>query len=424
MEETLYQNYLKILDKELVPALGCTEPIAIAYASAKAAQLLGKRPQRLEVWCSGNIVKNVKGVIVPHSNGQRGIEIAAVLGSFFGNADAGLEVLEKVTDREAAEAASIVRSECCVCHLQEGVDNLYIRVIVYDAGDNFAEARLEHKHTFFSYLEKNGEVLLDRRPDAKTADLADSSVLNVQGILSFADALHIEDVKSILDRQLRMNDQISKQGLAGDYGANIGRTLLDCCGNENVFIRARARAAAGSDARMNGCPLPVVINAGSGNQGITIAMPILEYAESYQISKDKLYRALAVGNLISLHLKKYIGNLSAYCGATNAACGAACGIAYMQDEGYNVIAGTIINTIATIGGMVCDGAKSSCAAKISIALESALNALMEAKHGKVFADGEGLVEGDVEQTIRNIGRMGKDGMQKTDIEILNIMLHH
>lgn len=424
MEETLYQNYLEILDKELVPALGCTEPIAIAYASAKAAQLLGKRPQRLEVWCSGNIVKNVKGVIVPHSNGQRGIEIAAVLGSFFGNADAGLEVLEEVTDREAAEAASIVRSGCCVCHLQEGVDNLYIRVIAYGAGDNFAEARLEHKHTFFSHLEKDGEVLLDRRPDAKVADLPDSSVLNVQGILSFADALHIEDVKSILDRQLRMNDQISKQGLAGDYGANIGRTLLDCCGNENVFIRARARAAAGSDARMNGCPLPVVINAGSGNQGITIAMPILEYAESYQISKDKLYRALAAGNLISLHLKKYIGNLSAYCGATNAACGAACGIAYMQDEGYNVIAGTIINTIATIGGMVCDGAKSSCAAKISIALESALNALMEAKHGKVFADGEGLVEGDVEQTIRNIGRMGKDGMQRTDVEILNIMLHH
>lgn len=424
MEKQIYDTYLKILRKELVPALGCTEPIAIAYAAAKAAQLLGARPRSLELWCSGNIIKNARGVTVPHSNGQRGMEAAAVLGAIAGDADAELEVLERTTPEQAEEARRLTRAGFCLCYLKEGVDNLYIQVLARGEQESYALVRLEHKHTFFSHMEKNGEVLLDRSVEKTQTELPDMSLLNVEDIYEFANCLKVEELQEVLLRQLRLNDEISRQGLAGAYGTNVGRTLLECSGGDTVFTRARARAAAGSDARMNGCPLPVVINSGSGNQGITISVPILEYAESFHVEQDLLCRALALGNLISLHLKKYIGNLSAYCGATNAACGAACGIAYMQGASLQVIADTITNTIATIGGMVCDGAKSSCAAKISVALESAFNALAGAQRNQVFQDGEGLVEGNVEQTIRNLGRMGRDGMRATDREILNIMLHH
>lgn len=422
MNKQDYNTYLAILRKELVPALGCTEPIAIAYAGAKAAQLLGYRPLQLDLWCSGNIIKNAKGVTVPHSGGQRGIDTAAILGAIAGDADMELEVLETVTQSAIDESRSLVNAGYCRCRLKEGVDNLYIRVLAKGRGEDYADVCLEHKHTFFTHLEKNGTVLLERRPDFSSEEMPDLSRLSVEGILAFADTLVPEDVREIFEQQLQMNDQISKQGLSNRYGSNIGQTLLESSKNASVYTRARARAAAGSDARMNGCPLPVVINAGSGNQGITISMPILEYAETNHTDRDMLYRGLAVGNLISLHLKKYIGNLSAYCGATNAACGAACGIAYMRGEGLPVISGTITNTIATIGGMACDGAKSSCAAKISIALEAAFNGLVEAEKNAVFQEGEGLVGSTVEQTIRNFGRMGKDGMRPTDIEILNIML--
>lgn len=424
MDKQIYDNYVKILRKELVPALGCTEPIAIAYASARAAHLLGYRPESIELWCSGNIVKNAKSVTVPHSGGQRGIDVAAILGAIAGDSEMELEVLEKVTPEHVEECRQLVKTDYCLCHLKEGVDNLYIRVLANGINGDYAVACLESKHTFFSHLEKNGTVILNRRPDAKTEESVDMSLLNVKDIVEFADALDVTVLEDVLSQQLQMNSKISAQGLSHNYGTNVGRTLLDTCGCDSVFVRARARAASGSDARMNGCPLPVVINAGSGNQGITVSLPILEYAETYNIEQNLLYKALALGNLISLHLKRYIGNLSAYCGATNASCGAACGIAYMMGGDYRLISDTIINTIGTIGGMLCDGAKSSCAAKISVALESAFNGLMCAQKSQVFKDGEGLVDGGIEQTIRNIGRVGKNGMRATDIEILNVMLHH
>lgn len=423
MDKKIYDTYVKILRSELVPAMGCTEPIAIAYASAKAAQVLGEKPEKIELWCSGNILKNTMSVTVPHSDGQRGVAAAAILGAIGGNADMELEVLKDVTAAQIEESRRLVKSDYCSCHLCEDVDNLYIRVLAYGKNGETALTCLEHKHTYFSRIEKNGTVLLDQPMDTSGTEKVDTTLLSVKGILEFADCVQIVDVQELFDRQLKFNDAIAQVGLSEDYGANIGKTLLRCSG-DSVRLRARARAAAGSDARMNGCPLPVVINAGSGNQGITISMPILEYAETYAVDKEKLYRALAVGNLISVHLKRHIGNLSAYCGATNAACGAVCGIAYMKGEGYRTIAGIITNTLGTISGMVCDGAKSSCAAKISIAMECAFNALDAALSDNAFEPGEGLVEDDLEKTIQNYGRMGKDGMHSTDVMILNLMLHN
>lgn len=423
MDKKIYDTYIEILKSELVPALGCTEPIAIAYASAKAAQTLGTKPEKIELWCSGNILKNTMSVTVPHSNGQRGVEAAAILGAIGGNADAELEVLEDVTEEQIAESKDLVKSGYCVCHLMEGVDNLYVKVIMYGSNGDTAQVCLEKKHTYLSHIEKNGEVLLERHLSDDKEKKADTSILNVKDILTFADSLREQDVQELFERQLKLNDAIAQVGLSEEYGSNIGKTLLRY-GKDSVEIRARARAAAGSDARMNGCPLPVVINAGSGNQGITISMPILEYAEAMSAEKELIYKALAVGNLVSVHLKRHIGNLSAYCGATNAACGAVCGIAYMKGERYQTIAGVITNTLGTISGMVCDGAKSSCAAKISVALECAFNSLDAALSNNAFQPGEGLVEDDLEKTIQNYGRMGKEGMQSTDVKILNLMLHN
>ena len=352
------------------------------------------------------------------------MEAAAILGAIAGDAGIALEVLEHTTPEQIEESRRLAAENYCRCYLEEHADNLYIKVLAHGQHGEYAIACLEHRHTFFSRLEKNGKVLLDHRPGGASGDISDLSRLSLEGIWEFAACLHPEDLRDVLERQLQMNDRISRQGLSGDYGANIGRTLLESGEANTVYLRARARAAAGSDARMNGCPLPVVINAGSGNQGIAISVPILEYAESFGVERDILYRALALGNLVSLHLKKYIGSLSAYCGATNAACGAACGIAYLQGGGLQLISDTITNTLSTIGGMACDGAKSSCAAKISVALESAFNGLLGARRNRVFQNGEGLVEQSVEQTIQNWGHIGRDGMRATDLAILHLMLQN
>ena len=421
MEKSLYDNYVNILKHELIPALGCTEPIAIAYASAKARQVLGEMPDRIEMNLSGNIIKNVKGVTVPNSGGLKGMEVAAVLGVVGGNADAALEVLESVKPEDIELTKKLVAQGICTCELAEGVANLYVEAKVYKDGHTAEVTILDH-HTNIVKVVKDGEVLVDRKSEDENADAGiDKSKLTLRDIIDFANEVKIEDVKEVLGRQLTMNKAISQEGLDNPWGAQVGKTLLASRGND-VVTRACARAAAGSDARMSGCSLPVVINSGSGNQGITVSMPVYTYAEEWNISEDKLYRALCISNLVSVHIKYFIGSLSAFCGAVSAACGSGAAIAYMYGASYDQIGQTIINTLGNVGGIVCDGAKSSCAAKISSAVNAALLGFQMAIEGKGFQNGEGIVLEDVEQTIKSMGHVGRVGMAGTDIDILNIMI--
>lgn len=419
MDKKLYADYIAILESELIPAMGCTEPIAVALAGAKARQVLGGTPEHMDIYCSGNIIKNVKGVVVPNSGGQMGIPAAAILGAVGGDADKGLEVIAGATQEAIDTTKRLIAENMCECFLEEGEENLYIRIEAVK-GEDRALVEIKTRHNHFSRIEKNGEVLLSSEDLQIEGPKADKSKLNLRDIIEFANELKIEDVRDLLDRQIRYNRAISDEGLNNPWGAEVGRTMIS--EGDQFAVRAAAKAAAGSDARMGGCSMPVVINSGSGNQGITVTMPLYEYAVSNSIPEEKLYRALALANLISIHEKRFIGNLSAYCGAVSAATASVAGIAYLNGEDYKTIGDTIINSIGTIGGMVCDGAKSSCASKIASAVQTALMGYEMAKRGHVLKDGEGLVEGGVEGTIRNIGRMGREGMRETDVEILNIML--
>ncbi len=420
MNPLIYANYVKIFQSELKPALGCTEPIALAYAAAKARFVLGDFPDHIEVCCSGNIIKNVKGVTVPNSGGLRGIEIAAVLGVVGGNSEKELEVLEDVTDAHRELTRTLVANNYCNCILQEGVENLYI-VAKAIKGDSYAKVTIINRHTFITEIEKDGEILYQNSLSQASSDAPDKTLLNVEDILEFANTVNIDDIREPLENQIQMNTAISNEGLTNIYGQSIGRTLLATYGDDIKF-RARAKAAAASDARMGGCSFPVVINSGSGNQGITASLPVIEYANELGLSKDQLYRALVVSNLIALHQKRYIGNLSAYCGAVSAAAGSGAAITYMQGGSLQQISDTITNTLVNIGGMVCDGAKASCAAKISSALEAAILGHHMAMNGNVFAANEGIVKDSIEQTIKCVGHMAKVGMHATDVEILNIMI--
>lgn len=420
MEKSLYQNYVRILENELVPALGCTEPIAIAYAAAKAKEVLGEFPDRVEMCCSGNIIKNVKGVTVPNSGGLKGIDVAATLGIVGGDATKELEVLEQVTQEDIQKTKELVDAGFCRCSLQEDVENLYI-VARVEKGEHYAEITIINRHTLITRIVRDGEVLFTHKVSQSSPDYADKSLLNVRDILEFANTVDMEDIREVIGRQIAMNTEISTEGLANNYGAEVGKTLLEIYGDD-VKVRARARAAAGSDARMGGCSLPVVINSGSGNQGMTVSLPVIEYAKELGLSEERLYRSLVVSNLISIHQKKYIGSLSAYCGAVSAACGAGAAITYMMGGTEEEIGLTIVNTIANVGGIVCDGAKSSCAAKIASSVEAAILAHSMAMRHRSFQPGEGIVQGDVEATIRSIGYIGRVGMKLTDTEILNIMI--
>ena len=419
MDKKQYDNYVKILRSELIPAMGCTEPIAIAYAAAKARQVLGTMPERMVARCSGNIIKNVKGVNVPNAGGQKGVQVAAILGALAGDPDLELQVISQVSEEAVDEVRKLNKQRICTCELEEGVENLFIRIEAY-AGEDNAVVVIKTKHNHISLIEKNGEVLLQAE-DIVTADAGDKSQLNLKDIMEFAETCDLADVDDLISKQIEYNTAISNEGLTNGWGTEVGRILMES-GSGSVSTRASARAAAGSDARMNGCAMPVVINAGSGNQGITCTMPVVTYAEDLGVSTEKLHRAMVLTNLVALHQKRYIGNLSAYCGAVSAGTAAACGIAYLHGENYDVIGRTIINALGNTGGIVCDGAKASCAAKIASAVEAGILGYEMSKRGKVFAFGEGIVEGDYEQTIRNFGRLAKEGMKDTDIEILNIMI--
>ena len=416
-------NYTLILKEELIPAMGCTEPIAVAYAASKAAQVLGAKPVHINVRCSGNIIKNVKGVTVPNSGNQKGIEVAATLGVTGGDPDKELEVIAGANDEDRREAGRLVSEGFCEVELEEGVPNLWIKATADGEDGHRAVVLIENTHTNITFIEKDGVVVYEKGA-AGTDDgvvYGDRSKMSLKGLLEYADTVDIADVKEVLDMQIKCNTAISNEGLTNDWGASVGKTLIETWGND-VKIRACARAAAGSDARMSGCPLPVVINSGSGNQGITVTMPVVTYAEEWGVSQEKLYRALLVSNLVSVYIKHYIGALSAFCGAVSAGCSAATAIAYMDGADYDIISKTITNSLGNVCGIICDGAKSSCAAKIASSVNAGLMAYYMAKKERAFKAGEGVVEDDVEKTIKNVGYIGKVGLANTDIEILNVMI--
>ena len=420
MDKILYDNYINILKEELIPALGCTEPIAIAYAGAKVREVIGNIPDSITVKCSGNIIKNVKGVTVPNSGGLKGIDIAATLGLVGGDPNKNLEVLSTIEPEDIEKTKELISKGFCKCDLIEGSENLHI-IIEAKYQNSSALVEIKNAHTNITRIIKDGKELFTSDNSAGQKDSADRDSLNIKEILNFANEVNIEDIKEVIQRQIELNSNIANEGLKNDYGSSVGKTLMKYYGND-VRNRAKAYASAGSDARMGGCPMPVVTNSGSGNQGITVSMPVIIYAEDMKVSEEKLYRALVLSNLIAILQKKHIGKLSAFCGVVCAATGAASGIAYLNNADYKIISDTITNALCTIGGMVCDGAKASCASKISEAVDCGILAYNLAKDGKVFKSGDGLVKDDIEATIDSIGRMAKEGMKGTDIEILNIMI--
>ena len=415
-----YQQYIAILKEELRPAMGCTEPIAIAYAAAKARETLGTMPERLLIEVSGNIIKNVKSVVVPHTGGLRGIPAAAAAGTVAGDANAELEVLSSVTPGQIeAMAVYLVKTPIEVRYAD--TEHIFDIMITACAGDETAFVRIVDYHTNLVCIRRNGKMLLDKKISPEQGTLTDRSCLTVEGIVDFADSVDIGDVKEVLERQIAYNMAIAAEGLRGNYGANIGKTVLR--GREyDINYKMRAWAAAGSDARMNGCELPVVINSGSGNQGITASVPVIVYANENGKTHEELLRALCVSNLITTHLKTGIGRLSAYCGAVSAGVGAGAGIAYLKGGRFEMIAHTIVNALAINSGMICDGAKASCAAKIAAAVDAGLLGLAMYEDGNQFFGGDGIVKKGVESTIDTVGKLARRGMQKTDEEIIRLMM--
>lgn len=421
MDKRIYENYVRILENELVPALGCTEPIALAYAAAKAVKTLESFPDHLTVLCSGNIIKNVKGVKVPNSGGMKGVEAAAVLGAVGGDPDQALEVLETVGPEDLEKTKRLLAEGFCDCALKEGVANLYIEARAVK-GSGEAVVVIEGEHTNIVRIEKDRELLYEKEPEAvqDEADKPDKALLNLEDIITFAEEADLDDVRKVLERQVRYNTRIAEEGLKNPWGAQVGRVIAEEFGDD-VKWRAVAKAAAGSDARMSGCSLPVIINSGSGNQGMTCSLPVIEYGRELGKSEDEILRALCVSNLVALNQKKYIGSLSAYCGAVCAAAGAGAGITYLCGGTMEQIENTVVNTIADAGGIVCDGAKPSCAAKIATSLQAAVLSHKMAMRGLTFSRGEGLVMDCPEDTIKAVGYVGRAGMKQTDVEILNLM---
>lgn len=427
VSQEVHDRFSEILENELVLALGCTEPIAIAYAAATARELLGEFPDKLTVYCSGNIIKNVKGVIVPQSGGLKGVKPAAILGTVGGSADLKLEVLSKITDVERKTTRALLENNFCEVKLIDNVPNLLIIVEMFK-GESRALVEIRDAHTRIVRKEKNGKTVyrdFSCSENIKTEKPAEIYLqMSLKDIFSFCRFGNIERILPVLKQQEKYNSEIAMEGLTNPYGDQVGATLMRHFGKDDVKIQARAMAAAGSDARMSGCVMPVVINSGSGNQGITVSMPILMYAKHLGVTEETKYRALALSNLVSIYIKRDMGKLSAFCGAVSAASGCGAGITFLSGGTDHQIAGTITNTLANVAGIVCDGAKASCAAKIASAVDAAILAHHMSMDGNVFGSGEGIVHSSIEKTIANTARMGRDGMRDTDTEILNIMLEN
>ncbi|MBR7116610.1 MAG: serine dehydratase subunit alpha family protein [Clostridia bacterium] len=413
-----YEYYVDALKSELVPAMGCTEPIAIAYAAAKAREVLGAMPERCEIYVSGNIIKNTKSVVVPHTGGMRGIKTALIAGLVSNKADAMLEVLSHLTDEDIPTMREVADTMPVTVALAESDLPFDIGIHTYH-GDDHAYVRIIERHTNIVKIEKNGETVFVG--EATKKEEITRRELSVEDIVRFADECDLDDVREVLKRQIDCNMAIANEGLTGNWGASVGKVYLESY-LPDLSVRAKAYAAAGSDARMNGCELPVIINSGSGNQGMTASIPVIIYAKELGVCEDKLYRALLVSNLITIHIKHDIGTLSAYCGAVAAGASAGCGIAYLYGGGFSAIAHTLVNALAIDSGLICDGAKASCAAKIATAVENGILGYNMYRMGKQFVGGDGIVKKGVENTIDSVTRLARDGMAVTDREILAIML--
>ena len=421
-QDPRYGQYVQILKEELRPAMGCTEPVAIAWAAAKARSVLGAVPERLLIEVSGNIIKNVKSVVVPHTGGMRGIPAAAAAGVVAGNEKAELETLSAVTEADIARIFAYAESTPIEVRCAE-TDHIFDLMITAFRGPDQAFVRIADTHTNLISVRRNGESLLEKSAGQAEAGRTDRGCLSIEGIVDFAGAVRPSDVRDVLERQIACNMAIAEEGLRGKYGASIGRTILR--GREqDINCRMRAFAAAASDARMNGCELPVVINSGSGNQGITASVPVIVFARETGKSQEELLRALCVSNLVTIHLKTGIGTLSAYCGAVSAGVGAGAGLAYLKGGRFEMIAHTVVNAVAVTSGIICDGAKASCAAKIAAAVDAGLLGLAMYEDGNQFFGGEGIVKKGVENTISAVGRLARQGMVQTDKEIIRLMMEH
>ncbi len=417
-----YSAYIQILKEELVPAMGCTEPIAIAYAAAKGREVLGELPDQVVVEASGNIIKNVKSVVVPNTGGLHGIEAAAAAGVVAGRPELMLEVISQVT-REQQEEMRVYLEEYPVrVEFLDG-DLVFDIRLTLRRGENEAKVRIANYHTNIVHLEHNGQVLLDLPVEAEDeSGLTDRSLLSMADIFDFAQTVEIDDVREVIGRQIECNMAISQEGLTHSYGANIGQVIQASSRPDDPIARAKSAAAAGSDARMGGCEMPVIINSGSGNQGMTASVPVIVYGREIGASEEKLYRALVLSNLITIHQKTRIGRLSAYCGAVSAGAAAGAGIAYLDGGGYEEVIHTVVNALAIVSGMICDGAKASCAGKIAAAIDAGVLGYRMYQQGQQFHGGDGIISRGVEKTLDNVGRLGKIGMRSTDKEILQIML--
>lgn len=409
-----YRAFLDILKEELIPAGGCTEPIAIAYTAAVARKTLGCRPEHMDVYASGNLIKNAKGVYIPNGGELRGVDAAAILGALGGNADRMLEVLLDLPDGVLDETQALMQQNYCKVHVIQGSEALHLIVNVQADGQT-AEVELKNAHTHIVRIEKNGESVFRAEEDGTQDGFTDHSCLTVEKIVDFANTCDLADIEPTLQKQIDCNMQIAEEGLNNRWGVNVGKLYYE---NGKLL---QAYAAAASDARMSGCNLPVVIVSGSGNQGATASLPVIVYAEKHGCSREQMLRALALSDLIAIHLKSGIGRLSAYCGAVCAATGAGCAMTYLDGGTLEQIDQTITNSIATSSGMVCDGAKPSCAAKIATSLESAIMAHDLAMANRAFQSGEGIVMDNVEQTIDAVGCVASQGMHITDQVILNLI---
>ena len=414
------KNYTELLKSELIMALGCTEPISIALAAAKAREVLGVIPSKIEVMCSGNIIKNVKGVTVPNTNGMKGVEAATAIGTVAGDSCLGLEVLSKVTDEDIKAAKDLLEKDIITVSLKEGVENLDIEIVAEDDKKNTVDVEIKNKHTNIVKVTKNDEVIHIDNCYTHTPEYENYDELSVKDIFEYANNVELDEVKDLLEKQITLNSDISDEGLTGKWGVSMGKILID--EDDSIRTKAKAKAAAGSDARMSGCSLPVVINAGSGNQGITCTMPLVVFANEKNYDRETLYRGLLITNLTALHIKRFIGRLSAFCGVTSAGVAAGAGICYMETKDLDLIEKTIGNALMIASGMICDGAKPSCAAKIATAVDAGISGYYLAKNNRNFEPGDGLLKDDIEETIRSIGYVAKEGMKETDIIVLNTMI--
>ena len=414
-------DYISLLQKEMRPAFGCTEPIALAYAAAKAASVLDEFPNHIHARCSANIIKNVKSVVIPNSGGRKGLAAATVLGAIVGHPERELEVLESATDEDRKWLGTLLEANFCTVELAEGVDNLYIEITA-TTDEHTAVVRIENAHTNITYVSVDGNVISEIINEIKEAK-SGTCLMTFDSIYEFAKAGDISGILPSIKQQVEYNTAISNEGLSNDYGANIGRLLLLDDETPSLETKCKARAAAGSDARMSGCPLPVVICSGSGNQGLTVSMPIITTAEELDKTDEELYRALVFANLLTLYVKSGIGKLSAYCGVVSAGIVSVAGIAFLKGDSKDIIEDTLVNGLVSLSGIVCDGAKPSCAGKIAISLDGAFMGYKQARLNKSYQKGDGLVAHSVDDTIKSIGVVAQ-GMKETDVVILNEMLKH